>query len=164
MKFKIGLIFLFVIFTLNVKATPLLKANKEEIDPDKYRIVNIDNVESYKVDLKLDKDFDIFFGNVEIIFQITNATKEITLNAVALKGLEEVENFELSSLQSEQSKLTITDIKTSETYETITIHTDTEILANSILNLKIKDFNGTLANDMKGFYKSVYEDKNKQNQ
>lgn len=158
MDFRIGLLFLCL--TVYIKATPLF--NKDEpIDPKKYRISNIDDVENYKVDLTLNDDFDTFSGKVVVKFTIKEKTKNIVLNAVALEGLDNVDNFKLEITDSNDEVTTGSiDEKPilSELYETLTITTVDDIPEKSIVSLTIDNFTGKLATDMKGFYKSTYED------
>lgn len=98
-----------------------------------------------------------FQGDVRIVVNVTASCKNITLHSVGLR-MKEVQVWKIETPES-RKPIIIADRKVMPADQFFVIIFATDLEANSTYEIDIK-YNGTLNENLQGFYRSSYEVKN----
>lgn len=158
MKFSINLFHYLLLLITRCNCEVIINDVNEE---DYYRLLDNIKLDNYKIHMKLHHDFDKFSGSVIVKFKTIYQTNEFKLNYHNLNGLDDINNFEFQEL-SDAGILTKTQqvamIILDPIRQVFTLKTKSFIPADRIVKLVIKHFDGKLARDMHGFYRSTIGD------
>lgn len=134
-----------------------LNVRADEDDP--YRLPTSVVPRNYTVTLVLKENFGpegVFTGSVRINLDIIESVEEITLHAQYLTIYDE--NIVLTCNDNNAVNL-FDSLTNSSAYYKITIKSKEQLTAGSSCVLTITDYEGILADDMQGLYRSSYTNK-----
>ncbi|MEZ4180466.1 MAG: M1 family metallopeptidase [Candidatus Doudnabacteria bacterium] len=124
----------------------------KKLAQNSHRLPKFAKPKNYHLRLEPNLEEFTYKGQVRITLHLSSLSKEITLHAVDLK-IKSAKIFTKNQIQE------LAKLKFSQKYETVTLEFAQKVKGDVILDI---DFEGIISDQLRGFYKSAYQDQNQQ--